>query len=87
MERYFAPSLPPMSIDVRLPDGRALLQMTDWSMAPHQVAGKHTFRVGASFSDASGTHRDGLRRNQDGAIDLRGRTIDCHHNYDASASE
>lgn len=87
MERYFAPSLPPVSIEMRLPDGRTLLQMTGWSMAPHHVAGERTFRAGASFSDAPGTHYYGLGQNQEGALDLRGRTIDCRHNYDAPAGE
>jgi alpha-D-xyloside xylohydrolase len=87
MERYFAPSLPPVSIDFRSPDEHSTARMTGWSMAPHVVSGERTFRAGASFADAPGTHYHGLGQNQEGALDLRGRTLDCRHNYDAPAGE
>ncbi|WP_416366135.1 hypothetical protein [Sphingomonas aerolata] len=32
-------------------------------------------------------HYYGLGQNQEGKLDLRGRTIDCRHNYDAPAGE
>lgn len=87
MERYFAPSLPPVSIAFRRADGRAVTTMQGWEMAPHQVNGEATFRVGASFADTGATHYYGLGQNQEGQLDLRGRTIDCRHNYDAPAGE
>ncbi|MBC9035161.1 glycoside hydrolase family 31 protein [Sphingomonas sp. JC676] len=87
MERYFAPSLPPVSILIRRPDGRAVTTMQGWEMAPQEVNGEDTFRVGASFADTPGTHYYGLGQNQEGQLDLRGRTVDCRHNYDAPAGE
>jgi alpha-D-xyloside xylohydrolase len=87
MERYFAPSLPPVSIAIRRADGRAVTTVEGWEMVPQQVNGEATFRVGASFADTPGTHYYGLGQNQEGRLDLRGHTIDCRHNYDAPAGE
>ena len=87
MARYFAPSLPPVSIDLALPDGSTVTRMTGWEMAPHDVAGEHTFRVGATFADTPDTHYYGLGQYQDGVLDLRGRTIDCRHDYDRPSGE
>jgi len=87
MERYFAPSLPPVSIAIRRADGSPVTAMLGWEMAPQEVNGEATFRVGASFADTRGTHYYGLGQNQEGQLDLRGRTIDCRHNYDAPAGE
>ncbi|PCD04698.1 alpha-glucosidase [Sphingomonas spermidinifaciens] len=87
MERYFVPSLPPVSIAVRGADGREIVAMNGWELAPHEVNGEKTFRIGASFGEAPGTHYYGLGQNQEGALDLRGRTIDCRHNYDAPTGE
>jgi alpha-D-xyloside xylohydrolase len=56
-------------------------------MAPHDVTGEHTFRVGATFGDTPDTHYYGLGQYQDGVLDLRGRTIDCRHDYDRPAGE
>ena len=87
MERYFAPSLPPVSITIKGADGHVVTQMTGWEKAPHTVAGEKTFKVGASFAASSAEHYYGLGQNQEGRLDLRGRTIDCRHNYDAPAGE
>ena len=87
MERYFAPALPPVSVTIAGADGRAITRMTGWEMAPQTVNGEHTFRVGASFTDTADTHYYGLGQNQEGVLDLRGRTIDCRHSYDAPAGE
>jgi alpha-D-xyloside xylohydrolase len=35
MQRYFAPSLPPVSITIGTPDGREITRMNGWEMAPH----------------------------------------------------
>jgi alpha-D-xyloside xylohydrolase len=87
MERYFAPSLPPVSISFAGPDGKLLTRMTGWEMAPHTVSGEKTFRAGASFADTPDTHYYGLGQYQDGVLDLRGRTIDCRHDYDRPGGE
>lgn len=87
MERYFVPSLPPVELLITAPDGRVIAQMRGWEMAPHTVAGEKTFRVGVTFAAFQGEHYYGLGQNQEGRLDLRGRTIDCRHNYDAPAGE
>lgn len=89
MERYFAPSLPPVSITVRSPNGTPITQMSGWSMAPHDVNGEKTFKVGASFAAPLDEHYYGLGQNQEStqSLDLRGRMIDCQHWYDAPAGE
>ncbi|MES2441881.1 MAG: TIM-barrel domain-containing protein [Pseudomonadota bacterium] len=87
MERYFAPSLPPVSLSIRTADGRELTRMNGWEMAPQTVNGEATFKVGASFSVQPDEHFYGLGQNQEGILDLRGRTIDCRHYYDAPAGE
>ncbi|HIV75913.1 MAG TPA: alpha-glucosidase, partial [Candidatus Sphingomonas excrementigallinarum] len=87
MERYFAPSLPPVSISFAAPDGQVLTRMNGWEKAPHTVSDEKTFRVGASFSDTPDTHYYGLGQYQDGVLDLRGRTIDCRHDYDRPGGE
>jgi alpha-D-xyloside xylohydrolase len=87
MERYFAPSLPPVSLSIRAPGGKPILEMSGWEMAPHTVNGEKTFRVGASFPAPADEHYYGLGQNQEGILDYRGRTVDCKHHYDAPAGE
>jgi alpha-D-xyloside xylohydrolase len=87
MERYFAPSLPPVALTVRKPGGDTIVEMSGWERAPHRVNGEQTFRVGASFVAPADEHYYGLGQNQEGILDYRGRTIDCRHNYDAPAGE
>ena len=87
MERYFAPSLPPVSITVRKTSGAPILHMSGWEMAPLTVNGEKTFRVGATFDAPADEHYYGLGQNQEGILDYRGRTIDCKHAYDAPAGE
>jgi alpha-D-xyloside xylohydrolase len=86
-ERYFAPSLPSVSLTVRKPDGGRILEMSGWEMAPHTVNGEKTFRVGARFVAPVDEHYYGLGQNQEGILDYRGRSIDCKHFYDAPAGE
>ncbi|HJP69142.1 MAG TPA: TIM-barrel domain-containing protein [Sphingomicrobium sp.] len=86
MARYFLSSLPPVSLSISRADCKPL-KMTGWEMAPHVVNGERTFEVGASFSVTPQEHFYGLGQNQEGHLDLRGRTIDCRHNYDAPAGE
>lgn len=87
MERYFVPSLPNVSLTIRAADGHELTRMNGWEMAPQTVNGEKTFKVGASFSVQPNEHFYGLGQNQEGILDLRGRTIDCRHYYDAPAGE
>ena len=87
MQRYFAPSLPPVALTVHKPGGERILEMNHWEMAPHTVNGEKTFRVGASFVAPADEHYYGLGQNQEGILDYRGRTIDCKHNYDAPTGE
>jgi alpha-D-xyloside xylohydrolase len=87
MQRYFAPSLPPVTLSVRSSAGADLLKMLGWEMAPQTVNGEKTFRVGASFVAPRDEHYYGLGQNQEGILDHRGRTIDCKHYYDAPAGE
>jgi alpha-D-xyloside xylohydrolase len=87
MERYFAPALPPVSLSIADATGTPIAAMTGWEMAPHVVNGENTFRVGASFAVQPDEHYYGLGQNQEGVLDLKGRTIDCRHNYDAPAGE
>ncbi|MDB6088617.1 MAG: alpha-glucosidase [Gammaproteobacteria bacterium] len=87
MERYFAPSLPPVSLTVRKPGSNPILEMSGWEMAPHTVNGEKTFRVGATFHAPADEHYYGLGQNQEGVLDYRGRSIDCKHFYDAPAGE
>lgn len=86
-ERYFAPSLPPVALEIRNARGATVLSMTGWQMAPHVINGERTFQVGASFAAPAGDHFYGLGQNQDGILDLRGRTIDCKHFYDEPHGE
>jgi alpha-D-xyloside xylohydrolase len=87
MQRYFAPSLPPVSLTVSKPGGEPFLRMKGWEMAPHTVNGEKTFRAGATFHSPADEHYYGLGQNQEGVLDYRGRSIDCKHFYDAPAGE
>jgi len=87
MQRYFLPSLPPVSLTVSKIGGDPILSMSGWEMAPHSVNGEKTFRVGATFTAPADEHYYGLGQNQEGVLDYRGRTIDCKHYYDAPAGE
>lgn len=87
MARYFAPSLPPVSLTVKDGAGHVLTRMTGWQMAPHTINTEKTFQVGATFAAPADEHYYGLGQNQQGILDLKGRTIDCKHWYDAPAGE
>jgi len=87
MARYFASALPSASVAFEDAHGQPIVTIGGWDMAPHDVAGEHTFRVGANFSVQPDEHFYGLGQNQEGTLDLKGRTIDCRHYYDAAAGE
>lgn len=88
-EKYFAPQLAPVSLQVRNGRHELLLSMNGWSMAPHSVSGEKTYQVGASFAAPVDEHFYGMGQNQEstGPLDLRGRTLNCAHWYDAPAGE
>jgi alpha-D-xyloside xylohydrolase len=89
IEHYFIPTLAPVSLQVKNAKGQTIVDMTGWEMSPHQVAGEATYQVGATFSAPADEHYYGMGQNQDslGALDLRGRVIDCQHWYDAPSGE
>ena len=88
-EKYFAPSLAPVGLQVKNARGETILSMDGWEMAPHTVSGEPTYQVGAVFAAPAGEHYYGMGQNQEslGPLDLRGRTLDCKHWYDAPAGE
>ncbi|MDV6332935.1 glycoside hydrolase family 31 protein [Asticcacaulis sp. 201] len=88
-EKYFAPSLAPVGLQVKNAKGETVLTMNGWEMSPHEVNGEQTFQVGAAFAAPDGEHYYGMGQNQEslGALDLRGRVLDCQHWYDAPAGE
>lgn len=89
MERYFAPELAPVRLQVKNAKGETVVNMIDWNMSPHEVAGEATYQVGATFSAPADEHYYGMGQNQGslGPLDLRGRVIDCQHWYDAPSGE
>jgi len=88
-EKYFAPALAPVGLQIQNAKGETVLSLNGWEMSPHEVAGEQTYQVGAAFAAPEGEHYYGMGQNQEslGALDLRGRVIDCQHWYDAPAGE
>ncbi|HEY0586945.1 MAG TPA: glycoside hydrolase family 31 protein [Pseudoduganella sp.] len=89
MEKYFAPQLAPVGLQVRNAKGELVLDMTGWDLAPQTVAGEKTYQASASFSAPADEHYYGMGQNQEstGPLDLRGRVLDCKHWYDAPGGE
>ena len=87
MELNFAPLLPSVRLQVADAKDKTILAMTGWEMAPHEVSGEQTYQIGARFTATPNEHFYGLGQNQEGILDLRGRTIDCKHWYDAPTGE
>ncbi len=88
-EKYFAPSLAPVGLQIQNAKGETVLALNSWEMSPHEVNGEATYQVGAAFAAPEGEHYYGMGQNQEslGDLDLRGRVLDCAHWYDAPASE
>jgi len=88
-EKYFAPALASVGLQVKNAQGETILDMTGWEMSPHTVSGEKTYQVGATFKAARDEHYYGMGQNQESlsGLDLRGRTLDCKHWYDAPAGE
>lgn len=88
-QKYFAPSLAHVGLQVKNAKGEQILDMTGWEMSPHTVNGEKTYQVGAQFFAPADEHYYGMGQNQESmsALSLRGRTLDCKHWYDAPAGE
>ncbi len=88
-EKYFAPSLAPVGLQIQNAKGETVLTMNGWEMSPHTINGEDTYQVGAAFAAPEGEHYYGMGQNQEpmSALDLRGRVLDCAHWYDAPAGE
>jgi alpha-D-xyloside xylohydrolase len=97
--KFFNGSTPPVNISIRTPEGKTLLQMTDWSMSVpnHKDANAGVlhdkrpsdppfYQVGASFVSPDDEHYYGLGQNQEGFLDHRGHRVECWHNYTATAA-
>jgi len=95
--KFFNSSVPPAHVTIRTPDGKTLLDMTDWTMSvPNHKDGNAGilqdrrptdppfYQVGATFTSPPDEHYYGLGQNQEGFLDLRGHTIQCWHNYTAA---
>jgi alpha-D-xyloside xylohydrolase len=81
------------ALRVTTADGRMLLHMRNWMMAPEsrEVAGADPadkgYRVGALFDSPADEHYYGLGQQQKGWMDLRDREIHCWHEYSAIGGE
>jgi alpha-D-xyloside xylohydrolase len=97
--RFFGGSAPSTHITIRTPDGKTLLEMTGWSMsvpnhkdgnagilADLRPADTPFYQVGATFVSPADEHYYGLGQNHEGFLDHRGHTVDCWHNYTATAA-
>jgi alpha-D-xyloside xylohydrolase len=97
--KFFNGSAPDAHITITTPDGKKLLEMTDWSMSvPNHKDGNASvlndrrptdqefFQVGADFVSPDDEHYYGLGQNHEGYLDHRGHTVDCWQNYTATAA-
>jgi alpha-D-xyloside xylohydrolase len=95
--KFFNGSAPPAHITVSTPDGKALLDMTGWSMSvlnhkdgnasllhDRRDSDAPFYQVGATFVSPADEHYYGLGQNQEGYLDHRGHTIESWHNYTAT---
>ena len=74
-------------------DGKMLVHMRNWSMAPEradvaqQDIGAKGYSVAATFDSPSDEHYYGLGQQQKGWMDLRDHEIRCWHDYGAIGGE
>ena len=74
-------------------DGKMLLHMRTWTMAPEradvaqQDAGSKGYSVAATFDSPADEHYYGLGQQQKGWMDLRDHEIRCWHDYSAIGGE
>ncbi|HZQ43172.1 MAG TPA: TIM-barrel domain-containing protein, partial [Acidobacteriaceae bacterium] len=96
--KYFVGSTPGFGLEIDRADGQRVLKMDGWEMSvPNHKDGDADvlldrrpkddafYRVGATFAAPNDEHYYGLGQNQQGGLDLRGRSIECAHDYDAAA--
>jgi alpha-D-xyloside xylohydrolase len=96
--KYFIGSTPDVGISIERADGRPVLRMQSWEMAvPNHKDGNADilndrrsgddpfYEVGATFAAPDDEHYYGLGQNQQGVLDLRGRSLECAHDYTAAA--
>jgi alpha-D-xyloside xylohydrolase len=96
--KYFSGSTPGAHITIRTPQGKTLLELTDWSQSVPNVKDgtaelRHDRRpsdppfyvVGATFHSPDDEHYYGLGENQEGFLDLRGHAVRCWNDYLAPA--
>ncbi|HEY3757171.1 MAG TPA: TIM-barrel domain-containing protein [Opitutaceae bacterium] len=87
----FAPH--PDALRITDDDGRALLNLRNWTLAPErpEVAkldpADHGFRVGALFDSPADEHYYGLGQQQQGWMDLRDHEVHCWHEYSSLGGE
>jgi alpha-D-xyloside xylohydrolase len=88
-QKYFAPALASVGLQVKNAKGEQILNMAGWEMSPQTVNGEKTFQVGATFTAPADEHYYGMGQNQESlaSLDLRGRVLDCKHWYDAPGGE
>ena len=97
--KFFNGSAPPAHITFGTPGGKTLAEMKGWSMSvPNYKDGNAGvlndkrpsdppfYQVGATFVSPDDEHYYGLGQNHEGALDHRGRRIECWHNYTATAA-
>jgi len=97
ISKFFNGSTPGARITISTPDGKALLQLTGWSMSvPNHKDGNadllnerrasdaRFFQVGATFASPQDEHYYGLGQNQEGFLDHRSHTVRCWHDYNAA---
>jgi alpha-D-xyloside xylohydrolase len=95
--RYFNGSTPHIGLRIETPTGQEVLSMQGWEMAvPNHKDGNAGvlldrrpgddpfFEVGATFAARTDEHYYGLGQNQQGSLDLRGRSVGCAHDYTAA---
>ena len=83
-------------VSVTTASGKQLLTMRDWSMIANSADAAATkeatkpdpgFRVSAIFDSPADEHYYGLGQQQQGALDLRDRRVNCWHDYSAIGGE
>ena len=99
ISKFFNGSTPGAHITSTTPEGKKLLEMTGWSQAvPNHKDGTadlnndrrptdpEFYTVGATFVSPDDEHYYGLGQNHEGFLDHRGHTVDCWHDYTATAA-
>ena len=97
--KYFGGTTPGAHITLKTPEGKTLLEMTDWSQSiPNQKDGTadvlrdrrpsdaEFYTVGATFVSPDDEHYYGLGQNHEGFLDHRGHAVRCWNDYLATAA-